>query len=78
MDRKPDVVGLSVTLSEHLSELHSLIPRLRSTTPTPRILVGGYPFNIAPNLYKQVRADGYGSDAESAVLVANQLVETIP
>ncbi|MCX7787440.1 MAG: cobalamin B12-binding domain-containing protein [Spirochaetes bacterium] len=77
-DRRPDVVGLSVTLTVHLSELRSLVPRLKAINPVPKILVGGYPFNLAPTLFKRVGADGYGADAESAVLVANKLVGSAP
>ncbi|MFQ3620765.1 MAG: cobalamin-dependent protein, partial [Spirochaetales bacterium] len=32
-DKKPDIVGLSVTLLVHLEELYSLIPRLRTIHP---------------------------------------------
>jgi methanogenic corrinoid protein MtbC1 len=38
-------------------------------------MVGGYPFNIAPNLWQSVGADGYARDAQQAVTVAESLVK---
>ena len=39
-----------------------------------RILVGGYPFNIAGNLWQSVGADGYAPDAQQAIRVAEELL----
>jgi methanogenic corrinoid protein MtbC1 len=33
------------------------------------VLVGGYPFNIAPKLWKSVGADGFARDAQQALHV---------
>jgi len=34
--------------------------------------VGGYPFNIAPGLWRNVGADGYAPDAREAILMASR------
>jgi len=54
-----------------------LIDQIRTSPSqsTIKILVGGYPFNIARNLWQQVGADGYAPDAQEAVLAANRLME---
>jgi methanogenic corrinoid protein MtbC1 len=36
--------------------------------------VGGYPFLQVPDLWEKVGADGFGHDAQEAVLVAENLV----
>ena len=40
-----------------------------------RILVGGYPFNIEPCLWRDVGADGHAADALRTVDLANQLLQ---
>ena len=41
----------------------------------PVILVGGYPFLLSPDLWRRVGADGFASDAQQAVQVANALAD---
>jgi methanogenic corrinoid protein MtbC1 len=38
-------------------------------------MVGGYPFNIAPNLWKEIGADAFSKSALEAVAVAERLME---
>ena len=40
-----------------------------------KILVGGYPFNVASTLWQTVGADAYAPAAGVAVSIANRLVE---
>ena len=35
--------------------------------------VGGYPFVVAPELWRQIGADGSAGDAQAAIALANQL-----
>lgn len=73
--RKAHVLGLSVTITSHINEVRHLIQVVRDSVMSHvKILVGGYPFNLAPNLWKQIGADGFGSDALDAVALANKLV----
>jgi methanogenic corrinoid protein MtbC1 len=74
-DRKADVVALSITMPSHLSGLQYLVRSLRADADTAhvKIIVGGSPFAILPDLWHQVGADAAASGAEDAVTVANRL-----
>jgi methanogenic corrinoid protein MtbC1 len=73
---RADVLALSVTLTGHLGEVATLIRLVRGSeiAQNVRIIVGGYPFNVTENLWRNVGADGYGRDANDALRVANSLV----
>jgi MerR family transcriptional regulator, light-induced transcriptional regulator len=74
-ERKADVVALSSTMSYHLPQVDYLIRSLRGDPDTrhAKIIIGGYPFNIIPDLWKKVGADAYAGSADEAVAVANRL-----
>jgi methanogenic corrinoid protein MtbC1 len=38
------------------------------------VLVGGYPFNLAPDLWRRIGADGWAPDAQLAVERAGELL----
>jgi methanogenic corrinoid protein MtbC1 len=66
-----DLVLLSCTLSVHLRALRDTIARLRAQRERPvRIMVGGYVFKDAPELWRELGADGYAPDARAAVELA--------
>lgn len=75
-DRKADAVALSITMPSRLPEVQYLIRSLRADTATAqvKIVVGGYPFSILPDLWKQVGADAYAAGADDAVAAANRLM----
>jgi len=64
-----DLLAVSATIPNNLSRVSDLIRFIRENTGgnKPRILVGGKPFNADPELWKRVKADGFGEDAEKAV-----------
>jgi methylmalonyl-CoA mutase cobalamin-binding domain/chain len=70
-----DVLGISTTMTYHVSAAADLINRIRSSGAgkNVKIMVGGYPFNIDPNLWQNIKADGYARDAQEAIQVANRL-----
>ena len=69
------LLAISVTMLFHVSQARELIAKLRAKTNlTTRIMVGGYPFNSSPGLWQQVGADGFASDAETALLEAQRLL----
>jgi methanogenic corrinoid protein MtbC1 len=76
-DRKADMVTLSTTMPQHLPDAEYLIRSLHGDPSTAgiKIIVGGYPFRIVPDLWKQVGADAYAGDAEEAVVVADRLMK---
>lgn len=72
-----DVLALSATMLVHVVEVQRLIREVRARPDiSTKILVGGYPFNLEPDLWKVVGADGWAPDAENAVRVARDLIET--
>jgi methanogenic corrinoid protein MtbC1 len=69
------VLALSMTMTFHLKNLMEIISTVRSGEYRDvKILVGGYPFNISPHLWKKVEADGYARDAREAIRVADTLL----
>ena len=75
-ERKADVLAISATMTFHIRLVAELIACVRAADSGGRIniLVGGYPFNIEPDSWRRVGADGYAQNAEHAVAVANSLV----
>jgi methylmalonyl-CoA mutase cobalamin-binding domain/chain len=74
-DQRAHVLGVSVTMTFHAHILTELISEVRAAfNDQVKLLVGGYPFNIVPDLWRKVGADGYAPDAESAIALANRLV----
>lgn len=74
-DRRADVVGISATMTFHTRRTAELIERLRAAEGGADlvILVGGYPFNLADQLWREIGADGYAPSAQEAVAVASGL-----
>lgn len=75
-ERQADVLALSATMTYHVSKVTEIITSLRASgaSPKTRILVGGYPFNLSPELWMRIGADGYAPDAESAILEAERVL----
>jgi methanogenic corrinoid protein MtbC1 len=74
-DTRADVLALSATMTSHIETVAEIIDLLRAdaelgTTP---VIVGGYPFNLAPDLWERVGADGYAPDAQAAPALAAEL-----
>ena len=76
-ERQAEVLAVSVTLPLHVSKVARLIGsiRLAGNLSKLKVLVGGYPFNISADLWRQVGADGYARSAQDAVEAALHLVE---
>ncbi len=79
-EKRAGLVAISATISFHVGQVAELIAQIRSSSFTfpYKILVGGYPFNVSPNLWQQLGADGYARDAKEAVLVAERMVGETP
>jgi len=75
-DRKAAAVAISSTMAFHIPQVYDLIQSLRKSPDTcnVKIIIGGYPFNIVPDLWKKIGADAYGGTGDEAVRLANQLV----
>lgn len=74
---KPDLLAVSAAIHFNIPAVKELIETIHSTPNLPevKILVGGRPFNLAPDLWKKVGADGCAVNAENAVELAEKLVQ---
>ena len=72
-ERKTDILAISATMTFHVKLVAELIERVRAIDSGRhiKVMVGGYPFNIEPELWREVNADGYAPNAKQAILVAN-------
>lgn len=75
-DKQPDLLGISTTIPYHLDQMSDLIKNVKASSSIDKlpILVGGRPFNIDPELWKKVGADGQASDAGTALYTADRLM----
>ena len=71
-DRRADLLAVSATMTFHIRAVESLIATIRVSNDV-KVLVGGYPFNLEPELWKRIGADAYAADASEAVAVASRL-----
>jgi MerR family transcriptional regulator, light-induced transcriptional regulator len=74
-ERQADLLAISATMTYHIDMVRRLIDAVRNDPSLAgvQILVGGYPFNIAPGLWKEIGANGHAHDAEQAVKLAQEL-----
>jgi methylmalonyl-CoA mutase cobalamin-binding domain/chain len=77
VERDAEVLAISATMTFHIDKVSSLIAEVRRAGLDARtkILVGGYPFNISPNLWQSVGADAYALDAQQALSAAEGLTK---
>ena len=75
VQRHAQVLAISATISCHLGAVGELIQKVRaeSKCPSVKILVGGYPFLVARDLWQKVGADGIAPNAQEAITLANDL-----
>jgi methanogenic corrinoid protein MtbC1 len=74
-ERNADVLAISATLVYHVRAIEALIDAVRNAPACRgvKVLVGGQPFNLAPELAQRIGADGCGRDAQEAIGLANRL-----
>jgi len=74
-ERGADLLAISVTMTFHVRAAEALIAAVRSDENCRhvKIMVGGYPFNIEPELWQQIGADGYSRNAQEAIELSDQL-----
>lgn len=67
--RRPDLLGLSVSLLEQVPMLHRIMRRVRQAfgTGSPKIVIGGLATNEMQPLWRWLGADGWGLDAIAAI-----------
>ncbi|GAA5505188.1 ATP-binding protein [Novipirellula caenicola] len=69
------VLAISTTMTQHLFGLSEVIAEVRKRPECKdvRILVGGYPFNVDPFLWRRTGADASANDAIDAIEIAERL-----
>lgn len=77
LDRRPDLVAISATMTRNVAVVGELVRGIRARPEAAKvpILVGGYPFTIAANLWKHVGADGSERWPDAAVQLGQRLAE---
>lgn len=75
-EHKPDLLAISVTLPMHIEKASMLIEKVREDAQTSKIkiMVGGYPFIIVPDLWRKIGADSSAQSAKEAIEIANKLI----
>jgi methanogenic corrinoid protein MtbC1 len=75
-ERNADLLCVSATITFNIQAASDLIGQVRASEAGKgiRILVGGRPYNVAEELWRQTGADGFGRDAQAAVDLAAQLM----
>lgn len=68
------VLAISATMTYHVRAVAALIVAVRGVPECGgvKILVGGYPFKVAPDLWRDIGADGSAPDAQAAIQLANR------
>lgn len=79
LERKADLMAISVTFALNLHKAEALISKIRSNSELQhvKIMVGGYPFLHDGNLWKRIGADSFATDASLAAKIAVSLVENL-
>ncbi|MEJ5307944.1 MAG: cobalamin-dependent protein [candidate division WOR-3 bacterium] len=69
-----DLLAISVTMFFNIKSAEKLIERIRNEKQLSKlkILVGGYPFNTDPTLYKKIGADFYAKDCKDCLKVVRE------
>lgn len=75
-EEEAQVLGISVTIAYHLHKAKEIIEKVRNHPDLPevKIIVGGYPFNQDPELWRRIGADGTGTTARDAIARAKALI----
>ncbi|AEI39052.1 cobalamin-dependent protein [Paenibacillus mucilaginosus] len=80
ISQQAHMVAISATMTYHVHLVKKLIEQIRASEGCRgvKIIVGGLPFNIDPQLWIQVGADGCSRNAGEAVRMAAGLLREIP
>ncbi len=76
-EQEANLLIVSATMAYHVRAVADLIQAIRrdTTLNSVKIMVGGYPFNVAPELWQSVGADAHAFNASEALEKASTLVD---
>lgn len=77
VSEKPDLIGLSVTMSFNVPQLRTAVERIRAVTDRP-IFIGGHATRWSQNLAFELHVDSAGDTPEELIEVARRLTEETP
>lgn len=70
-----DLLAISASNSMHIRSVGEAIDLIRQPpTQDVAVIVGGHPFNIAPQLWRELDADGSAPSAVEAVVLGNRII----
>jgi methanogenic corrinoid protein MtbC1 len=74
-ERKAHLLAVSASMTFHVRAVEELIVAIRAAEGlrAVKVMVGGYPFNVEPELWRRVGADAYAADASEVVAAAGHL-----
>jgi MerR family transcriptional regulator, light-induced transcriptional regulator len=72
-NNQSDILAVSASMVFHVRAVREVITAVRLASPATRILVGGYAFKIAPNLWREVGADYWAKDASDSISLISRL-----
>lgn len=77
VERRAHVLAISASMPAHVRAVAALIAAVRNDPRTShvKVVVGGRPFLVAPNLAAGVGADGWAHDARETVALCSRLME---
>ncbi|MFC5271689.1 cobalamin-dependent protein [Adhaeribacter terreus] len=79
-EQEANLLIVSATMAYHVRAVADLIAAVRrdTTLNSVKIMVGGYPFNVAPELWQAIGADAFANNASGAIQKANDLLRVLP
>jgi methanogenic corrinoid protein MtbC1 len=72
-DNHSNILAVSASMTFHIPAVREVIAAVRLASPATRILVGGYAFKIAPNLWRDVGGDYWTKNASDAITLVGGL-----
>jgi methanogenic corrinoid protein MtbC1 len=67
------ILAISASMAFHIPAVREVIAAVRKADSQTKILVGGYAFKVAPNLWREVGADYWSKNAQEAIALVNGL-----
>jgi MerR family transcriptional regulator, light-induced transcriptional regulator len=74
-DNHCNILAVSASMTFHIPAVRETIKAVRAACPETKILVGGYAFKIAPNLWRNVGADYWTRNASEAISLIGGLAD---
>jgi len=76
-DSHSNILAISASMTFHIPAVREVINAVRAAAPKTKILVGGYAFKIAPDLWRDVGADYWTRNASEAISLIGGWDETV-